>query len=429
MLVFSGAPAPSDYFEDLTSQAGHQNRTARAMTLHESQSQIQSLYYEELSNRFQYECAERCLSLQSNGTPGTDFIKEVLHCLAGTLDDHKVRMEARSSVWDDEQQCFLPLDNQRREQLHRDLTDYLQPALMQALGAAAAAACEDKQYGRSLLSSRRTKLEGACIELLHRKTLATEDFETMSEAAAEEQLSFPPSSFVSLAEELRSNTSWPSTVSLNPSCQTSSLPRISKKKVKRLFFPGRVSRTFSKVREELRRDLHLCMTNGKKNFKELSHDLYPGSWRAALYGQCREELQREMTDQWPALVQALGTVAAAEYDLSPVSFSGDHWAKFEMHECRTTAVPDLEVMSGTVAEEEQSLQASPLVSLDAELCSNASWSTISLTSNCQISALPGKMPKKSRRRSLSGGVAETLRKARCLPKTLTFVALHGFSGM
>jgi hypothetical protein len=160
--------------------------------LHECQANVQSLFYEELRKRFEFECAERCFDLQCRGAPGVKILEEVLHCLVENLDDAKVRIVARSTVWDEDRRCHIRLDETRREQLQRDLTDQLEPALFTALAAAAIAGCEDGPCGRSLLASRRTTLQGDCDELLRLKTHLSEECEYL-----EEQLSQPPASDVS----------------------------------------------------------------------------------------------------------------------------------------------------------------------------------------------------------------------------------------
>jgi len=195
ILVFFEAPTLPDHGEEFPATWIYTpDPPAELKSHHESleqcQAQVQSLFYEELRKRFEYECAERCFGLQCRGIRGIKLVEEVLQCLIENLEDARVRMEARACMWDDGQQCLVTLDSARREQLQRDLTDHLEPALLMALAAAAVAASEDGPCGRSLrvIASRRNSLESDCAELLRQKTLASEEFQDL-----EEQLMHQPS--------------------------------------------------------------------------------------------------------------------------------------------------------------------------------------------------------------------------------------------
>lgn len=201
VLSFFQAPAQRDHVEEFSvapafelvsheDQEHHPAFGRPLRSLDEGQAHVQRLYYEELRKRFEFESAERCFSLQCRGAPGRKILLEVICCLVENLDDHWIRMEARSSVWDENQQRLVPLDGRRREQLQRDLTDHLEPALLRALTGAAVAACEeDGPCGRSLLANRRTSLENDCNELLAQKTLALEEYQDLEEEIAQRDTS------------------------------------------------------------------------------------------------------------------------------------------------------------------------------------------------------------------------------------------------
>lgn len=167
-------------------------------SLQDRKAFVQVLFYEELRKRFEFECAERCFSLQCRGASGPKLLKEVLFCLLQNLEDHRVRMEARTCLWDEGQQAFVTLDSARREQLERNLTQDLETALFRALVAAASAGCEEGPCGRSLLANRRTSLENECIELLRQKTLVAEECEDLEE----QQSQLSPSSRAGIAEDI-----------------------------------------------------------------------------------------------------------------------------------------------------------------------------------------------------------------------------------
>jgi len=144
---------------------------------------VQVLFYEELRKRFEFECAERCFSLQCRGADGKKLINEVLYCLLQNLDDLKVRLEARTCMWDTGTQTFVTLDDERRAQLERNLTEDLEPALFRALARAATAGNEYEQgpCGNSALANCRSVLEQDCIQLLQQKTAVAEECEDLEE--------------------------------------------------------------------------------------------------------------------------------------------------------------------------------------------------------------------------------------------------------
>jgi len=181
-------PDHSAHHEDLLLSAEpplpFKGTSASQESVDHRQAQIQALFNEELIKRFEYESAERCFNLQCRGAPSSKQLEEVIRCFADTLEDYQARLDARDYVWDDSQQCLVPLTPARRDELRIQISDNLQPALMRALDSAATAACHDglgSSRGLSLLANRRHDLENDCNSLLQQKTLVAEELQDLQE--------------------------------------------------------------------------------------------------------------------------------------------------------------------------------------------------------------------------------------------------------
>lgn len=146
-------------------------------------AQIQELFLEEVSKHFEYECAERCLRLQPRGASGVELLQEVVLCHIENLEDNIARCDARGKMWDLTEERLVDLTPVRRENLRDMMLRSMEPALMRSLRAAAMVATCEGSSAVSALSKRSMKLETECHELLLRKTVATEEFEAVSEFA------------------------------------------------------------------------------------------------------------------------------------------------------------------------------------------------------------------------------------------------------
>eukprot|EP00931_Biecheleriopsis_adriatica_P003741 TRINITY_DN105510_c0_g1_i1.p1 TRINITY_DN105510_c0_g1~~TRINITY_DN105510_c0_g1_i1.p1 ORF type:complete len:379 (+),score=81.12 TRINITY_DN105510_c0_g1_i1:40-1176(+) len=150
---------------------------------------IHAIHMEELSKRFEFEAAERCCELRSQGSCDAGLLKEVLRCLVENLEDYNTRLEARGCAWDRHEQRVIQLDSASKQFQQAAVVDALEPALHRALKAASAAASETDFCDASPLARRKTMLRTECRELLELKTRATEELDEAVLAAEESDLS------------------------------------------------------------------------------------------------------------------------------------------------------------------------------------------------------------------------------------------------
>jgi len=146
--------------------AGHETqRLARRF-----HADLHAVFHEEVSTRFEYEAAVRCLEALRQGLNGSERLREVIHALVENLEDYQGRLKVRELAWDVALGQLAPLD----AALSRRLLDGAVSCTERCLGGALAAAAAEGPGGQELLEQRAAKLRMDCEVLLRRKTEMTQ---------------------------------------------------------------------------------------------------------------------------------------------------------------------------------------------------------------------------------------------------------------